>query len=110
MSDSNKKILLVLLGIAFIVLSVVFVVKPKNESIKGLKSEIAELQARYDDLCEKESHKDELIAETAEFNKHFDEEISKYASDLDQENTVMFLKQTEEDVNFANLSVSLPNA
>ena len=72
MSDTNKKILLVLLGIALIVLAVVFVVRPKNESIKGLEAEISELQARYDDLCEKEKHKDELIAETAEFNQHFD--------------------------------------
>ena len=108
MSDTNKKILLVLLGIALIVLPIVFVVRPKNESIKGLEAEIAELQARYDDLCEKEKHKDELIAETDEFNKHFEEEIVKFANDLDQENTVMWLKNVELDTDFVNLSVSLP--
>lgn len=108
MSDTNKKILLVLLGIALIVLPIVFIVKPKKESIDGLKAEIADLQVRYDDLCEKEKHKDEIIAETEEFNKHFDEEIAKFASDLDQENTVMWLKQVEEDVDFANLSISMP--
>lgn len=108
MSDTNKKILLVLLGIALIVLSVVFVVRPKKESIDGLKVEIADLQARYDDLCEKEKHKDELIAETAEFNQHFEEEIVKYASDLDQENTVMWLKSVETDNDFVNTSISLP--
>lgn len=108
MSDTNKKILLVLLGIALIVLAVVFVVRPKNESIKGLEAEISELQARYDDLCEKEKHKDELIAETAEFNQHFEEEIVKYASDLDQENTVMWLKSVETENDFVNTSISLP--
>ncbi len=108
MSDSNKKILLVLLGIALLVLSIVFVVKPKKESIDSLNSEIATLQARYDDLCAKELQKDQLIAETAEFNKHFDEEIQKFANDLDQENTVMFLKSVEEDCDFVNLGVSLP--
>ena len=108
MSDTNKKILLVLLGIALLVLPIVFIVKPKKESIDGLKAEIAELQVRYDDLCEKEKHKDEIIAETEEFNKHFEEEIAKYASDLDQENTVMWLKGVEENVDFANLSISMP--
>jgi hypothetical protein len=108
MSDSNKKILLVLLGIALLVLSIVFVVKPKKESIDSLNNEIATLQARYDDLCAKELQKDQLIAETAEFNKHFDEVIVEYASDLDQENTVMFLKEVEQEVDFANLAISMP--
>ena len=108
MSDTNKKILLVLAGIALIVLPIVFVVKPKKEAIDVLKSEIAELQTRYDDLCEKEKHKDEIIAETAEYNQHFDEEIVKYASDLDQENTVMFLKNVEVENDFVNSGISLP--
>ena len=108
MSDSNKKILLVLLGIALLVASIVFVVRPKKQSIDSLNSEISTLQARYDDLCAKELQKDQLIAETAEFNKHFDEEVVKYASDLDQENAVMFFKEIEEEVDFANLSISMP--
>ena len=108
MSDTNKKILLVLLGIALLVFSIMFVAKPKKESIDTLNTEISELQTRYNDLCEKEKHKDELLAETAEFNKHFDEEITKYASDLDQENIVDFLKHVEEDNDFVNLSISMP--
>lgn len=110
MSDSNKKILLVLLGIALLVASIVFVVRPKKQSIDSLNSEISTLQARYDDLCAKELQKDQLIAETAEFNKHFDEEIVKYANDLDQENAVMFFKEVEEEVDFANLSIGMPRA
>ena len=54
MSDTNKKILLVLAAIAILVLTFVFVIKPKREEIASLQSEIDELQARYDDLCEKE--------------------------------------------------------
>ncbi|MBR1773133.1 MAG: hypothetical protein IJ749_04470 [Eubacterium sp.] len=108
MSDSNKKILLVLLGILFIAGAVFLVARPKNEKIKGLKAEISELQARYDDLCEKEKHKDEYLQDIADFNAHFEDVISKYASDLDQENTVQFLKSVEEDNDFVNLSISLP--
>ena len=108
MSDTNKKILLVLAAIAILVLTFVFVIKPKREEIASLQSEIDELQARYDDLCEKEKHKDEYIQETADFNEQFDEVVAKYPADLNQESTVMFLKGVEEANEFINNSVSMP--
>ncbi|MBO5541809.1 MAG: hypothetical protein J5936_00060 [Acholeplasmatales bacterium] len=108
MSDTNKKILLVLAAIGILVLTFVFVVKPKRESIEGLESEISDLQARYDDLCEKEKHKDEFIQETADFNKQFDEIIADYPADLNQETTVMFMKGVEENVEFVNDAFSMP--
>lgn len=108
MSDTNKKILLVLAAIAILVLTFVFVIKPKREEIASLESEISELQARYDDLCEKEKHKDEFIQETADFNEQFDEVVAKYPADLNQESTVMFLKGVEEANEFVNNSVSMP--
>ncbi|MBP3234124.1 MAG: hypothetical protein J6M65_06855 [Eubacterium sp.] len=108
MKQSDIKILLVLLAIGLIVASIFLVARPKNDSIKALQSEISELQARYDDLCAKESQKDQFIAETKEFNEKFDAEVIKYAPDLDQENTLMFLKGVEETHEFQNISASLP--
>lgn len=108
MKQSDIKILLVLLAIGLIVASIFLVARPKNDSIKALQSEISELQARYDDLCAKESQKDQFIAETKEFNEKFDAEVAKFAPDLDQENTLMFLKGVEETHEFQNVSVSLP--
>lgn len=108
MSQSNAKILLTLLGILLIVGAVFLVVRPKKEAIDTLKGEINELQARYDDLCEKEKHKDEFLQETADFNKHFDEVLVDYPADLNQESTVMFLKGCEEANEYENLSVALP--
>ncbi len=108
MSDTNKKILLVLAAIAILVLTFIFVVKPKREEIASLESEISELQARYDDLCEKENHKDEFLQETAEFNEQFDETVAKYPADLNQETTVMFLKGVEEANEFVHNSVAMP--
>jgi hypothetical protein len=107
-NSASIKALLVILGIGAIVASIFLVVKPKNETCKQLQSEIIELQARYDDLCEKEKHKDEYIAETEEFNRQFDEELINYPADLNQETTVMFLKGVEENVIFRNNTVSLP--
>ncbi len=107
-SSGSIKALLVILGIGLVVASIFLVVKPKNESIKALKVEISDLQTRYNDLCEKEKHKDEYIAETEEFNKQFEEELVNYPADLNQETTVMFLKGVEENNIFQNVSVTLP--
>ncbi len=108
MSDTNKKILLVLAAIAILVLTFVFVIKPKREEIASLESEISELQARYDDLCEKEKHKDEYLQETADFNEQFDEVVANYPADLNQESVVMFMKGVEEANDFVNNTISLP--
>jgi len=108
MTDTNKKILLTLLGVIILFATYMYVVKPKMSSIKTLESDIDELQARYDDLCAKEAQKEQLLAETEEFNKQFDETVSKFAPDLNQENTVEFLKNTELDNDFVNMSVSMP--
>ena len=108
MTTSNAKILLVLLGIGLLVASGFLVAKPKYDSCKVLESEVADLQARYDDLCEKEQHKDELLAETEEFNRQFEEELVNYPADLNQESFVMFLKGIEESLEFGHVSISLP--
>ncbi|MBO5609807.1 MAG: hypothetical protein J5929_05520 [Eubacterium sp.] len=108
MTDTNKKILLTLLGIIILFAAYMYVVKPKMSSIKSLESDIDELQARYDDLCAKEAQKEQLLAETEEFNKQFDEVVEKFAPDLNQENTVEFLKNTELENDFVNMSVALP--
>lgn len=108
MSDTNKKILIVLAAIAILVLTFVLVIKPKREEINTLNSEISELQARYDDLCEKENHKDEFLQETADFNQRFDDVVANYPADLNQETTVMFLKGVEESNDFVHNSVALP--
>ena len=108
MTDTNKKILLTLLGIVFVFAAYMYVVRPKSSSIKSLESDIEDLQARYDDLCAKEAQKDQLIAETEEFNAQFDETVSKFAPDLNQENTVQFLKEIEQENDFVNMAISMP--
>lgn len=108
MTSSNAKILLTLLGIGLVVAAVFLIARPKNESIKSLQAEIAELQDRYDDLCAKEARKDELLAETKQFNEEFDKVLVDYPADLNQESFVMFLKGTEEAQEYTNVSVGLP--
>jgi len=108
MTSQNAKILLTLLGIGLLVVAIFLVARPKNESIKALEAEVSELQARYDDLCAKESQKDQFIAETKKFNEDFEAELVNYPADQNQESFVMFLKGIEEAQEFKNVTVALP--
>ena len=109
MKTSTWNILLVLLAIGILIGAYYLLYQPEKDKETRLNVEIGELQARYDELKAMEAHRDEYIAETENLKKQFDEELAKYAPDMDQENTIMYLKGTEvifED--FMNISVGLP--
>lgn len=97
MSKGNISLLLILLSIIMVGGSYLYVFKPNMEDKKVLEGEVQTLQARYDELCDKEKHRDELIAETEQFNEEFEEIIAKYPATLDQEHTVMFVKGLTKD-------------
>ena len=109
MKTSTWNILLVLLAIGILIGGYYLLYQPEKDKESRLNVEIDELQARYDELKAMEAHRDEYIAETENLKKQFDQELLKYAPDLDQENTVMYLKGTEVIFeNFDNLAVGLP--
>lgn len=110
MSDTSKKALIALLGIAIIFLAYMYVFKPAQEDVDKLKTECDELQVRLDDLTAKEAQKDQLLAETEEYKKQFDEILKDYPADLNQEVTVMFMKSIEENNEFINNTFSMPRA
>jgi Tfp pilus assembly protein PilO len=107
MKDSDKKILLVLLAAAILFLTFMYVYKPAKEDIEDLNTEVDTLQAKLDDLKAKESLKDQYLAETEEYNADFDDVLSKYPADLNQETTVMFTKGVEEQFDFKYNSLAL---
>lgn len=108
MKDSDKKILLVILAIGILVAAWFLVISPTREDIKSLSAEVAQLDARLQDLIAKEAMKDTLLAETDEANERFKDELKKYPADLNQETTVMFLKGVEESNEFVNNTATLP--
>ena len=80
--------------------------KPRMDE---LDNEIAELQARYDDLKAKEAKRDWYIEETKRLKQEFEDELTIYPADLNQESTVIYLKGTEEMYDtFKNITVGLP--
>jgi uncharacterized protein YsxB (DUF464 family) len=108
MNDTSKKALIVLAGIAVLVIVYMYVFRGAQEDIEKLDTEITTLQTRLDDLTAKEQQKDQLIAETAEFNAEFQKVLENYPADLNQETAVEFLKGVEEANEFINKTFSMP--
>ncbi len=113
MTDTTKKALIALLGIAIVFLAYMYIIKPAKEDTDALQSDCDTLQTRLDDLIAKEAQKDRLLAETEQFNKMFEDELKKYPADLNQETAVMFLKSIEEKEasegqQFINKTFTLP--
>lgn len=106
MKKSDVQILLVILGIAILVLGYLFGFKKEKEKLETQEDTNATLRAQLTELQEKAKMKDQLLAETDEYNKLFDKELTKYPADLNQETAVAFLKGVEEQLDFAHLGVS----
>ena len=108
MTDSNKKLLLVIAAIAILLIAYMYVYSPTQQDNAALDSEIETLEARYNDLKAKEGNREQLLQETEEYNQQFDEMLAYYPAELNQEVTVMFMKGIEEQFDFVNQTVALP--
>lgn len=108
MNDTSKKALIVLAGLAVLVVVFMYVFKPANEDCDKLNTEITTLKTRLNDLIQKEAQKEQLIAETEQYNAQFDAILKNYPADLNQETTVMFLKSVEEQNDFINNTFTMP--
>ena len=108
MSDTSKKALIALLGLAILFLVYMYVFQPAQTDIDSLNTEITNLKTRLADLTAKEQQKEQLEAEIVQFNQEFEEVLKDYPADLEQENTLMFLKGVEENNEFVNNTFSMP--
>ena len=106
MKKSDVQILLVILGIAILVLGYLFGFKKEKEKLESAEDTNTTLRAQLAELQEKAKMKDQLLAETDEYNKMFDQELTKYPADLNQETAVAFLKGVEEQMEFEHTSVA----
>ena len=110
MKTSHINILLVFLAAILCIAGYYFLYQPEKDKEAQLTTEINSLQQRYDELKEMEAHREEYVAKTEELKRQFEEELVKYAPDLNQENAVMYLKGTEEYFEeWTNISVGLPH-
>jgi hypothetical protein len=101
LKDSEKALLLGLVGVAVAGLSILYVAKPNYESKQSIDAECAQLQLRLTDLQTKMNDKEKYVSETEECNKGYDELLNRFPADLNQEVTIMFLDGIMEDNDFS---------
>lgn len=107
LKDSEKALLLGLAGIAFAVIMIMYVAKPNYETTQSVNAECVQLQARLDELNQKQAKREQYIADTQKFNEQFDEMLSVFPPDLNQEITVMFLDGIKKNNDFSLESLQL---
>ncbi len=105
MKKSDVQILLVILGIAILVLGYLFGFKKEKEKLDTAEETNSTLRVQLAELQEKAKQKDQLLAETDEYNKLFENELTKYPADLNQETAVAFLKGVEEQMEYNHVVV-----
>ena len=105
MKKSDVQILLVILGIAILVLGYLFGFQKEKEKLQDAEDTNSALRAQLYELQEKAKMKDQLLAETDEYNKMFDQELTKYPADLNQETAVAFMKGVEEQLEYKHMAI-----
>lgn len=97
LSDRDKKIILGIILIAIIVLPIFLFIRPKNDSIKNLDSELVTLNERYNYLKDLDTKRPFYESEIERLNSERADLIKGFAKGILQENTIMFLRKAELD-------------
>ena len=95
LSDRDKKIILGIILIAIIVLPIFLFIRPKNEDIKNLDSELVTLNERYNYLKELDTKRPFYESEIERLNNERADLVKGFAKGILQENTIMFLRDAE---------------
>lgn len=107
MKNSEKAALLVLLGIAVCILSIIYIAKPNFEERQSVESEVAQLQIRLSDLQAKQADREKYEAGIIEYTEKYEAVLASFPADLNQEITVMFLEGIKDNNDFTIASLGL---
>ena len=106
-SNRDKGILLIVLGIAVCAFSIVYLAKPNLDKKKALDSEAIQLQARLTDLQSKVADKETYEKGIEEYTKKYESVLNAFPADLNQEITIMFLEGVKDSNEFTIGSLTL---
>ena len=104
LGNTEKALIMVIIGVAIMLLGIIYIAKPNYESAQSIAAENVTLQARLDELNEKQSHREETLAETAE---EYDTILNSFPADLNQEIIIMFLEGIHDSNEMNWQSVSM---
>ncbi len=94
-SERDKTLLCVVGCLIVVFLSWFYGFRSLTAKTDALNSEIASLQAKYNDLDEKSKHKKEYEDEAVVFNAYFDEALKGYATGTSTKDTLIFASEME---------------
>lgn len=106
-TNSQKALLIGLVGVAIAAISILYVAKPNMDDVSRIKSENQTLQSRLVELQGKQANRDKYLAETEEYQGKFDDIMNAFPADLNQEISIMFLQGIKEDYDFDVTSLGL---
>ncbi len=107
LTNSQKALILGLIGVVAAVLGIMYVAMPNYSSTQSIKSENATLQNRLTELQGKQAKRDQYLAETEEYEGKFNEILDAFPNDLNQEISIMFVQGIKEDYDFTVNSLGL---
>lgn len=107
LKDTEKALLLGLVGVAAVVLAFMYVAKPNYEQVQTINTEITQLQARLAELNQKQANREQYIADTEKYNSDFNDLLDAFPADMNQEITIMFLDGIKTDNDFALQSLEM---
>ncbi len=100
LGDTEKAILLGILGVAIAILAIIYVAKPNWEETQSINSEITTLQAKLADLQSKQADREFYLSETERYEQEFDRVLNSFPPDLNQEITIMFMQGIKDNNDF----------
>lgn len=106
-TNSSKIALFSLIGILVIVFAGIYFVKPNIEEKRTIDAECMELQTRLDDLLRKEADRPKYEAGIIEYENKYQEVLSSFPADLNQEISIMFLQGIKDNNDFKISSLGL---
>ena len=107
LGNTEKALIMVIIGVAIMLLGIIYIAKPNYESAQSIAAENVTLQARLDELNEKQSHREETLAESAEYEEEYDTILNSFPADLNQEIIIMFLEGIHDSNEMNWQSVSM---
>ena len=107
LKSSDKALLLGIVGVAIAVLAIIYVAKPNIDTMNSVKAENEQLQARLNELNQKQANRDQYLADTEKYQGKFDEVLNSFPADLNQEISIMFVKGITTDNDFTVSSLGL---
>ena len=100
LSNRDKKLLLILAILVVVLIPIFFIFKPFSEKAAALKEENVKLKARLDELDVLYQNKEAYLNAIAKMDSNATEIMNGFDEGLNQENIIMFIHRSEDNMPF----------